>query len=113
VMEEECVSQRDFVQSYLDSGFSYSDACKAYRVFCRVIEDAVVQGQKVKIGKVGAIVPVIRPSRSVNMSFQRQKKGVVNKVTTQYLLGKRLSWKFRVFNSFKRTHQLDDWLKKR
>jgi hypothetical protein len=66
----------------------------------------VLSGTRVNIGRIGAITPVTRPPRSVNMGFQRVEGGKIELVKRVFLLDERLDWKFNLFREFKQRHRL-------
>ena len=71
-----------------------------------LIEDSVLNGTRVNIGRVGAITPVTRPARNVNMGFQRVQGGKIERVKRVFHLDERLDWKFNLFREFKQRHRL-------
>ena len=62
------------------------------------MEDAIVNGQKIQFGHLGALAPQLMPPRAINMGFK-------NKQATYYL-GQRIRYKFMLFRKFIERHQL-------
>lgn len=110
-MSQTTLKQGDFVRAFMDSGFRYADALKIYHTFMQILEEAVVQARRVELDPIGALVPSLRPSRPVTMGFRRNKNGQVTRQKTQYLIGKRVAWQFRVYKSFKNSRDLGEWLR--
>lgn len=100
------ITRSEFVRRYMAAGFSYEQATKAFKVTVGVIEDAVVAGSRVGLGRVGALVPVMQRARVISMGFKRKKGGVVEKIRREYNMGQRLKWRFILFKRFEETHSL-------
>jgi hypothetical protein len=102
------IDRRAFVTRFMsESGLSYADACRVYETMCRTFEDGIVTGSKIRIGKVGAIVPVWKPGREINMHFKRGKGQVIETgVHRTYYIDGRYTFKFNLYDRFVQTHQL-------
>lgn len=102
------IDRKAFVSRFMsESGFSYAEACRAYEAMCRTFEDGIVTGSKIRIGKVGAIVPVWKPGRAINMHFKRVKGDVVETgVHRTYYMDGRYTFKFNLYDQFVATHSL-------
>lgn len=81
-------------------GMSYVEAGRAYEAMVSVIEDGIVQGHRIGIGKVGAIDPVWHGPRDVKMGFERQDGGKVVKSSRVFHLDGRYKFRFRLFRRF-------------
>jgi hypothetical protein len=95
----------DFIVKLQTRGFDYVDAVKAYEAMVSVFEDSIIRGARVGIGKVGALVPTRLPPKVVHMGFQREN-GQIKKVSREYILGRRVRYKFNLHRSFIRRHSL-------
>jgi hypothetical protein len=102
------IDRRAFVTRFMsEAGLTYSDACRVYEVMCRTFEDGVVTGSKIRIGKVGALTPVWKPAREINMHFRRGKGQTIETgVHRTYYVDGRYTFKFNLFDSFVQSHQL-------
>jgi hypothetical protein len=90
----------------MSRGLGYTQACNAYDAMTSVFEDAIVQGQKICVGRVGAVVPIKLEPKVVNMGFSNSG-GRVRKMKRQYILGRRLKFKFSLHKAFMHKHDLD------
>jgi len=101
------VNRADFVKKFTSyCGMSVTEAGRAYEAMTAVFEDAIVSGSKINIGNVGSLTPQLREARVVNMGFSRQREGVIKK-RRQFLVGKRIRYRFTLFKKFIATHTLD------
>ena len=92
-----------------DGGLTYSQACRLYEVMCGVFEEAIINGCKTTIGRVGAVVPYWRPPRDIQMHFRRQGGGMERGVHRTFYMDGRYDFKFRLYRRFMETRQLK-WL---
>lgn len=105
-MTDTIVTRAEFVRRLMsNAGLTYVAACSAYDVLITTLEDAVVNGQRVNFGRLGALKPVVFKSRSVHMGFRRSKDKV-DKVSRTYFLGRRIRYRFQIYDKFARTHEL-------
>jgi len=88
-------------------GFTFVEACRAFDCMSGVLADGVVTGSKINLGRVGALMPVRHSSRECHMSFKRVNGGKLEAVKRVYAVGPRLRYRFRVFETFLKSHQLD------
>lgn len=72
-----------------------------------MFEDAIIQGRKINIGKVGALLPVKLEPKVVHMGFKCETGGRVKKVRREYVLGRRVKFKFNLHRAFMNHHQLN------
>lgn len=90
-----------------ESGLSYAQASRVYETMCRQFEDAIVSGSKIRIGRIGAIVPVWKPGREINMHFKRGPDGSVHTgIHRTYYVDGRYTFKFNLYERFVQTHRL-------
>ena len=99
------VSRVQFIERFVSRGFNYTQACDAYEAMVSLFEDAIVQGRRVNIGKVGALMPVRMEPKVVHMGFKTDG-GKLRKVRREYVLGRRVKFKFNLHKAFIRQHQL-------
>lgn len=99
------VTRFEFIRRLMAAGMTYTTASTAYDTFIRTLEDAVVNGTRVNFGKLGALKPVHQKSRSVHMGFKRVGNSV-EKVSRTFFLGRRIKYRFQVYDKFARTHEL-------
>lgn len=109
-MAQESFSRKDFVSKYMKAGFTYRDSVAAYEATCELFGDAISQAAKINIGNVCCLIPKHRPAQEVKMNFVKEKQVdgsvVTKKRQKSYYLDPRVSYKVRIFDSFKHTHQL-------
>jgi hypothetical protein len=108
------VTRRDFVLRFMrECGVSYAKACRIYEAMCHCFEDGIVGGSKVRVGRVGALVPVWQPGRDVHMHFRVLKGRKVERgIHRTYNMDGRFVFKFRLYEQFIQTHHLKwfrDW----
>jgi nucleoid DNA-binding protein len=102
------VKREDFIRSYTQQGaLTYKQAVAAYDCTMKVLEDAVVNGHRVTLGGVGALVPRDVPPRVVRMGFTKGKGGVVNLRSREYIIGHRKKYAFNLFKRFLQSRQLN------
>jgi hypothetical protein len=90
-----------------ESGLTYSQACRVYDAMCGVFSDAIITGNRATIGRVGAITPVWRPAREINMHFKVKKgKKVERGIHRTFFMDGRYEFKFRLYRRFIEQHQL-------
>lgn len=102
------VNRKDFIARLMqDTGLTYDEAIQVFECLISVIEDAVVNVETVRFGRVGALVPHVRPPREVQMGFRVGKGRQVTKVRRIYNLDSRIGFRFRLYRRFMETHQLN------
>lgn len=107
-MNVSTVGRAEFISRYMrDLGVTYSQAQKIFEATMAIVEDAVVAGSRIGMGRVGALVPIHKPPRQINMGFSPGGKKVEQKTTRVYYLGSRVDYKFRLYKGFlsKRGHE--------
>lgn len=104
-MNDQPVTRKEFIRKLMhNGGLTYDAAARAYGVMTALFADAIVNGQKVNIGQVGALTPMRRPARDILMPFATVQGKVVD-VRRIYHVHERLTWEFRLYRSFKKRHQ--------
>lgn len=99
--------RRNFVEHLMREGdLTYAQATKIFNVVCSVFGEAVVNGARINIGRVGAIVPHWRPPRDVRMHFTRRGKKVRRGTERTFFMDGRYVFKFNVYRRFLKTRQL-------
>jgi nucleoid DNA-binding protein len=101
------VTRREFVTRFMrDVGVTYEQACRIYECMCNVIEDGIVSGSKVRVGRVGALTPVWRRPREVQMHFAVRKGKRVVPAKKTFVMDGRYVYKFKLYRQFVDTHAL-------
>jgi hypothetical protein len=99
--------RRAFVCRFMrEGGLTYSQACRLYDVMCRTFEEAIVTGNKVTVGRVGAIVPFWRPPREFQMHFRKKGTKIEKGIHRTYYMDGRFDFKFRLYRRFLETRRL-------
>lgn len=90
-----------------DAGLTYSQACRVYDTMCSTFGDAITSGNRVTIGRIGALMPVWKQPREINMHFKVSKgKKVETGIKRTYFMGGRYDFKFKVYRRFMETNEL-------
>ena len=89
-----------------DLGISYAMANQVYDTMVRVFEDGIVAGSVIRLGRLGAVVPVVRPPREIRMGFRVGKGRKITKTSRIYNLDSRLCFTFKLYEKFVETHSL-------
>lgn len=106
-LEKSTYERRAFVNRFMrEGGLSYTQATRVYEAMCGVFCDAIVTGNRVTIGRVGALMPVWRPPREVNMHFRRKPGNVLERVHRTFFMDGRYDFKFRLYRKFIEQHEL-------
>ena len=100
------VKRIDFVRKFMQANLTYEQACNIYACLIGVLEDAVVNGDKVKFGKIGCLFPVRKPPRDVVMGFVRVTGGKIVHSKRVFHLDERTGYRFNFYSGFVRKHQL-------
>lgn len=99
------ITRVQFIERFVSSGLSYSQSGDAYDAMISMFEDAILQGRRINIGKIGALVPVRMEPKVVHMGFKNEG-GKVKKVKREYVLGRRIKFKFNLHRAFVKQRQL-------
>lgn len=101
------ISRREFVARFMrQCGMNYSQACQAYKCMCAIFADGVVSGSKIRLGQVGALIPVWRKPKEVVMTFKVVKGRRIVRSHRTYAMGGRYTFKFVLYDTFVNTHSL-------
>lgn len=100
------VTRVQFIERLVGRGLGYPEACTAYDALISVFEDAIIQGNKINVGKVGSIVPVRLDPKVVHMGFKNEG-GTIKRVKREYILGHRIRFKFNLHRAFVKKHALN------
>lgn len=105
-MSQKAVKRIDFIRAFTKANLTYEEACSAYACMIGVLEDAVLNSEKVKFSKLGCLCPVRKPARSVVMGFERVKGGKIVRCKRIFHLDERTDYRFNFYQGFVRKHQL-------
>jgi len=100
------VTRIHFIRKFMKSGLTYDQACRVHSCMVGIIEDSVVNGDKVKFGKVGCLFPVRKPPRNVVMGFERGPGNSLTRTKRIFHLDARIDYRFNFYREFVRKHQL-------
>jgi hypothetical protein len=108
VLERQSVVRRDFIRRWMqECGVTYDAACGLYRVMTATFEDGVANGQRITIGRLGALVPRWQEPRQVVMGFRRvPERGIIRQRQT-YNLDSRIKYSFRIYREWMKTSHLN------
>lgn len=98
------IKKSDFVKAFLSRGLGYSQANSAYDAFLGVMEQAVLEGNKIRLGHIGTVIPVESDPRTVKMGFKREG-GKVVPCQREFALGRRIQFKFKLHTAFMNRHE--------
>jgi hypothetical protein len=82
-----------------DCELSYVDANRVHDCFVGLVEESVINLNKLSLGHVGSITPKIVKGKSVSMNFKRSKTGV-EKVQRYFFLDERVRFNLKLYKSF-------------
>jgi hypothetical protein len=98
--EPNTVGRNEFIRRWMqECGITYDSACQLYRSMVSTFEEGVANGQKVTIGRLGALVPHLQNSRTAVMGFRRVTGGVVRQ-RQEYFLDPRIRYKFKIYKEW-------------
>jgi hypothetical protein len=98
--ESTTIGRNEFIRKWMtECGVTYDVACQLYRTMVSTFEDGVANGQKVTIGRLGALVPHWQGSRTAVMGFRRVPGGVVPH-KQEYFLDPRIRYKFKIYKEW-------------
>lgn len=102
------VNRRDFIRRWMqECGVTYDVACELYRSMVSTFEEGVADGNKITIGRLGALVPRWQDARTVTMGFRRTpEKGVVRQ-RQAYTLDPRIRYRFKIYREWLNTRHLN------
>jgi len=90
----------------MQAGLTYDHACTAYSSMLTTMEDAIANRDKIYLGNIGSLTPIVRPPRDIAMSFVREKGDRLSKTKRVFHLEERTDYRFRVFKKFAGKHGL-------
>jgi nucleoid DNA-binding protein len=100
------VGRKEFIRRFmLDVGLTYEQACRAYTCAMSIIEDGVVAGEKIGLGRIGCLNPIRKPPRDIVMGFMRVGGRMV-RTKRVFHVDERVEFKFRLYEEFVRKHHL-------
>lgn len=101
------VGRNAFISRWMEEcGITYDMACLIYRTMVSSFEDGIANGQKVTIGRLGALVPRWQDSRMAVMGFRRVQGGMVRQ-KQEYFLDPRIRYKFKIHKEWARKSHLN------
>lgn len=90
----------------MQAGLTYDQACMAYSSMLTTMEDAIVNRDKVCLGNIGSLAPILRPPRDIAMSFVRGPGNRLSKTKRVFHLEERTDYRFSFFKKFAGRHGL-------
>jgi len=106
MLNKKPVARIDFVRGFMRGGLNYKQATIAYESLCKIMEDAVVNGERIKIGKVCSLSPRWRAPKEVTMSFEKTPGGI-KKTRKTYFLGHRIRYAVNIYDEFLKNHEIN------
>lgn len=101
------VNRRDFIRRWMhECGVTYDTAAQLYRTMVSLFEDGVANGQKITIGRLGALVPRWQQPRQVVMGFRRVPGKIIRQRQTHYL-DARIHYRFKIYKEWLDTRHLN------
>jgi len=112
--EKITINRKDFVERLMrQCDMTFPEASAAFECFCDILKDGVVNGAKIRFGKLGALRPTWHAPKAVHMGFKVSKKGTLTKNKHVYFMGKRLRYTLKIYDKFIDNHELhwydEDW----
>ena len=98
--ESSTVGRNDFIRRWMEEcGVTYDAASQIYRTMVSTFEDGVANGEKITIGRLGALVPYWQGSRTATMGFRRVQGGVLRQ-KQEYFLDPRIKYRFKLYREW-------------
>lgn len=98
--ESNTVGRNEFIRRWMEEcGVTYDAASQLYRTMVSTFEDGVANGQKVTIGRLGALVPFRQESRTIVMGCRRIPGGVVRQ-RQEFYLDPRIKYRFKLYREW-------------
>ena len=104
--QKPAVTRREFIRKFTQAGLTYDQACRVYSAMVGIVEDSLINGDKIKFGKVGCLFPVRKPPRDIVMGFVRGPGNSMIKSKRVFHLDERVDYRFNFYREFSRKHQL-------
>jgi len=107
-VEKGTVARESFISKFMkEGGLTYSQSIRMFDVMCNVFEEGIVTGNKIRIGRVGALIPSWRPPRDIHMHFRIRKGRMMEQgIHRTYYADGRYEFRFKLFKRFMDTRQL-------
>lgn len=106
-MKAKTITRAEFIRRFMnDCDVPYVKANQLFDCMTAVMADAVTSGHRIAFGRVGALIPVKLPPKTVNMSFVPEKGRKLKRVNRTYYVGSRIKYKFAIHQKFLETHNL-------
>lgn len=100
------IDRARFIKNYMShGGLTYLQAIKAYDAMTFTFENAVINGDKISIGRVCCLDPETKEPREVHMGFVRDGDKI-KKISRTYYVGRRVKYKVKIHKKFKQTHEI-------
>lgn len=103
---KQLVCRRDFMRKLCQSGLTYRQASQAYTVMMALIEESILNGDRIKLGQIGSLTPVVKPPRTIVMGVKRGPGGEYIPSRRVFHVDERVDYRFNFFKEFARTHQV-------
>lgn len=101
------INRKDFVCRFMRQvGLTHAQSCRLFDAMCDVFKDGVVNGSKVRIGKLGVLQPRWHEPKAVHKGFEMGKGGQITRKKHVYFLDRRISYRLRIYSKFMDTHSL-------
>ncbi len=97
---KKAIDRKEFVRAWMDQcGVTYDVANQIYETMIGTLEKAVANGQRINIGKLGALIPYWQKARQVTMPFRRERSRLLKQKQT-YILDPRIRYRFKIFKEW-------------
>lgn len=101
------VNRKEFIRKWMqECGLTYDAASQVYQTMVSTFEEGVASGQKVTIGRLGALVPKWQDAREVTMGFRRVPSGIVRQRHV-FIQEGRYRYKFKIYKEWMASRRLD------
>ncbi len=100
------IDRAEFIRRFrYECGIDYVTARRVYLAMCSVIEGAVVDGHRIRIGRVGVINPTWSKPKKVVMGMDRSD-GKLKRCRREIHIGSRIKYRFKLYKQFMAKHEL-------
>jgi len=104
--ERPTITRLHFVTKLIQAGLTYDEACRAFASMTAVLEEALINGDKVKFAGIGCLFPVRKAPRNVVMGFVRGPGGTMTRSKRIFRLDERIDYRFNFYREFSRKHRI-------
>lgn len=105
--KRDTTDRKKFIRRWIEEcGVTYDVASQIYRTMVRTFEDGVANGEKITVGRLGALVPKWQESRTVTMGCRRVRGGVVHE-RREFNLDPRIRYKFKIYREWMTSRHLN------